>query len=68
MNYALMGALLFLASSYLTSSLKGKNWKVKTKAILSYLGFFLLFGIFILTYHSVSSSLLENPIIQKITQ
>ncbi len=67
MNYALMGALLFLTLSYLTSSLKGKDWKVKTKAILSYLGFFLLFGILILSYHSISSSLSENPIIQKIT-
>lgn len=68
MNYALMGALLFLTFSYLTSSLKGKDWKVKTKAILSYLGFFLLFGILIFSYHSASSSLSENPIIQKITQ
>lgn len=34
---------------------------------LSYLGFFLLFGIFMLTYHSASSNLSENPIIQKIT-
>lgn len=67
MNYALMGALLFLTFSYLTSSLKGKDWKVKVKAILSYLGFFLLFGIFMLTYHSTSSNLSENPIIQKIT-
>lgn len=67
MNYALIGALLFLTCSYLTSSLKGKDWKVKTKAILSYLGFFLLFGILILTYHSASNSLSENPIIQKIT-
>ena len=38
MNYALMGALLFLTSSYLISSLKGKDRKVKVKAILSYLG------------------------------
>ena len=65
MNYALIGALLFLTSSYLISSLKGKDRKVK--AILSYLGFFLLFGIFMLTYHSASSNLSENPIIQKIT-
>ena len=47
MNYALIGALLFLTSSYLISSLKGKDRKVKVKAILSYLGFFLLFGIFV---------------------
>lgn len=67
MNYALMGALFFLTFSYLTSSLKGKDRKVKIKAILSYLGFFLLFGILILSYHSASSSLSENPIIQKIT-
>lgn len=67
MNYALMGALLFLTSSYLISSLKGKDWKVKVKVILSYLGFFLLFGILMLSYHSASSSLSENPIIQKIT-
>lgn len=67
MNYSLIGALLFLTSSYLISSLKGKDWKVKVKAILSYLGLFLLFGILMLSYHSTSSSLSENPIIQKIT-
>lgn len=68
MNYALIGTLLFLTCSYLISSLKGKDRKVKVKAILSYLGFFLLFGIFMLTYHSASRNLSENPIIQKITQ
>lgn len=67
MNYALIGALLFLTSSYLISSLKGKDRKVKVKVTLSYLGFFLLFGIFMFTYHSASSNLSENPIIQKIT-
>lgn len=68
MNYALIGALLFLTCSYLISSLKGKERKVKVKVTLSYLGFFLLFGIFMLTYHSASRNLSENPIIQKITQ
>lgn len=67
MNYALIGALFFLMVINLASGLKGKDWKVKTKAILSYFGFFLLFGILILSYHSASNNLSENPIIQKIT-
>ena len=42
MNYALIGALLFLTSSYLISSLKGKDRKVKVKAILILDSFFSL--------------------------
>ncbi|KOE57669.1 Uncharacterised protein [Aggregatibacter actinomycetemcomitans] len=68
MNYALIGILLFLMSTNLTSGLKGADRKVKIKVALSYLCFFLLFGVLMVSYHFASSNLLENPIMQKLTQ
>ena len=68
MNYALIGALFFLMVINLTSGLKGRDGKEKDKVILAFFGFFLLFGVLMISYHYFSSQISENPLIQKITQ